>query len=259
MSDHRELTARQEAELSELVTRQDEEGLCWLTLNRPEKLNSLTVGMFQELRQHVVDLKKDDSVICVILRGAGKCFSAGHDLGDIAEGEKVPSRGWHSETLRMLEKLPKPVIAAVHGHCYTGALEVALAADFILAAKSAKFADTHAKWALTPIWGMSQRLPRRVGIATAKRLMFTAETVKAEQALAMGLCEAVFDDDSFEDDLRGFAQQILANSAFSHAANKRLLEATDADPLDAGLQWEIMENEGVGPDMQARIGAFMKK
>lgn len=243
--------------MSDLVTREDEDGLCWLTLNRPDKLNALTVGMFKELRQHVIDLKKDDNIGCVILRGAGKCFSAGHDLGDIAEGEKVPSPGWHSETLRLLEKLPKPVIAAVHGHCYTGALEVALAADFILAAQSAKFADTHAKWALTPIWGMSQRLPRRVGIATAKRLMFTAETVRAEAALQMGLCEAVFEDSQFEQELRQFAAQILANSSFSHAANKRLLEATDNQPLDAGLQWEILENEGVGPDMQSRIGVFM--
>ena len=241
-----------------LVTREDEDGLCWLTLNRPDKLNALTVGMFQELRRHIIDLKKDESIGCVVLRGAGKCFSAGHDLGDIAEGEKVPSPGWHSETLRMLEKLPKPVIAAVHGHCYTGALEVALSADFILADGSAKFADTHAKWALTPIWGMSQRLPRRVGVATAKRLMFTAETVKAEAALQMGLCEAVFDADTFEADVRAFCRQILANSRFSHAANKRLLEATDSDPMDAGLQWEVMENEGVGPDMQARISAFMK-
>lgn len=245
--------------MSDLVTRQDENGLSWLTLNRPDKLNALTVGMFKELRQHVIDLRKDDSIGCVILRGAGKCFSAGHDLGDIAEGEDIPSRGWHSETLRLMEKLPQPVIAGVHGHCYTGALEVALAADFILAADSAKFADTHAKWALTPIWGMSQRLPRRVGVATAKRLMFTAETIRADAALEMGLCEAVFEEANFEDELRAFAQNILANSSFSHAANKRLLEATDADPMDAGLQWEITENEGVGPDMHDRINAFMKK
>lgn len=245
--------------MTALVTREDDEGLCWLTLNRPDKLNSLTVGMFKELRQHVIDLKKDESVGVVILRGAGKCFSAGHDLGDIAEGEKVPSPGWHSETLRMMEKLPKPVIAAVHGHCYTGALEVALAADFILASASAKFADTHAKWALTPIWGMSQRLPRRVGIATAKRLMFTAETVRAEDAMRIGLCEIIFEDEEFGAEIERFARSILANSSFSHAANKHLLEATDNDALDAGLQWEISENEGVGPDMHDRIARFMKK
>ena len=234
-------------------------GIAILTLNRPDKHNAFNSQVIAELTDALETLEEQDTLRMVILRGAGKCFSAGHDLGDIAEGEKVPSPGWHSETLRMMEKLPKPVIAAVHGHCCTGALEVALAADFILAAESAKFADTHAKWALTPIWGMSQRLPRRVGTARAKRLMFTAETVRADAALNMGLCEAVFAEDAFEDELRAFAKQILANSAFSHAANKKLLEATDSDPMDAGLQWEITENEGVGPDMHARINAFMKK
>jgi len=242
-----------------LVTRTDRDGLALLTLNRPEKLNSLTVGMFRELRDHVSSLYRDASIGCVVLRGAGKCFSAGHDLADIAEGEKVPSRGWHSETLRLLERLPKPVIAAVHGHCYTGALEVALAADFILAAESARFGDTHAKWALTPVWGMSQRLPRRVGVATAKRLMFTAEMIAAAEAFRIGLVEKVVPDAEFDASIEAMARQILSNSPFSHAANKRLLEATDARDMDSGLQWEILNNEGVGPDMQARIGAFMGK
>jgi len=245
--------------MSALVTREDKDGLALLTLNRPDKLNSLTVGMFRELRAHVIDLKKDETIGCVILRGAGRCFSAGHDLGDIAEGEKVPSPGWHSETLRMMETLPQPVIAAVHGHCYTGALEVALAADFIIAADTAKFGDTHAKWALTPIWGMSQRLPRRVGMATAKRLMFTAEMINAAEALRIGLAEQVVPLDEFDTAIDALARQILANSPFSHSANKRLLEATDARDMDSGLQWEILKNEGVGPDMQARIGAFMRK
>ncbi|MBA4226284.1 MAG: enoyl-CoA hydratase [Hyphomonas sp.] len=241
------------------VLREDRDGLAILTLNRPDKLNSLTVGMFEELRKHVLALYKDESIGCVVLRGAGRCFSAGHDLADIAEGEAVPSRGWHSETLRLMERLPKPVIAAVHGHCYTGALEVALAADFIIAAESAKFGDTHAKWALTPIWGMSQRLPRRVGIATAKRLMFTAEMFGAAEAQRIGLAELVVPDAEFDAAIDRIARQILANSPFSHAANKRLLEATDARDMDSGLQWEILNNEGVGPDMQARIGAFMEK
>ena len=242
-----------------LVIREDKHGCAWLTLNRPEKLNSLTVALFKELREHIINLSEDDNIQCVVLRGAGKCFSAGHDLGDIAEGEDVPSPGWHSETLRMMEKLPKPVIAAVHGHCYTGALEVALAADFIIAADNARFGDTHAKWALTPIWGMSQRLPRRVGIATAKRLMFTADMIKAEEAVRIGLAEHVFPLEQFEYEISKLVKRISENSAFSHAANKRLIEVTDGQHLDAGLQWEIMENEGVGPDMQERIAAFTKK
>ncbi|WP_109355268.1 enoyl-CoA hydratase/isomerase family protein [Sphingorhabdus sp. EL138] len=245
--------------MTDCVLREDHDGWSMLTLNRPDKLNALTVEMFRELRSHVADLRKDDAIGCVVVRGTGKCFSAGHDLSDIAEGEEVPSRGWHSETLRLLEKLPKPVIAAVHGHCYTGALEVALAADFILAADSARFGDTHAKWALTPVWGMSQRLPRRVGIATAKRLMFTADMIDAEEAVRIGLAEYTVPIAQFDDEIVQLAEKIVSNSGFSHAANKRLLEATDGDPLDAGLQWEVMESEGHGPDMHDRISAFTKK
>ncbi|QLC22027.1 enoyl-CoA hydratase/isomerase family protein [Parasphingopyxis sp. CP4] len=245
--------------MADEILREDRSGWTMLTLNRPDKLNALTVSMFRELRNHIADLRKDDSIGCVVLRGAGKCFSAGHDLADIAEGEAVPSRGWHSETLRMMEKLPKPVIAAVHGHCYTGALEVALAADFILASDRARFGDTHAKWALTPIWGMSQRLPRRVGIATAKRLMFTADMIDAAEAVRIGLAEYAVPQEEFETEIEALAERIIANSTFSHAANKRLLEATDCDPMDAGLQWEVMENEGTGPDMQERIAAFTGK
>ena len=247
------------SQLEDLVVRNDEDGLALLTLNRPDKLNALSVPLFEQLRTHVQDIATDATVECVILRGAGRCFSAGHDLGDISAGEDAPSPGWHSETLRMMEKLPKPVIAAVHSHCYTGALEVALAADFIIAADDAKFGDTHAKWSLTPIWGMSQRLPRRVGIATAKRLMFTAETVLAEEALQIGLCEKVFPAAEFDESTKKFAHAIMENSVFSHAANKRLLEVTDGQALDMGLQWEVMENEGFGPDAQARIEAFIKQ
>ncbi|MGN6495952.1 MAG: enoyl-CoA hydratase/isomerase family protein [Tsuneonella sp.] len=230
-----------------------------LTLNRPDKLNALTVGMFAELRAHVADLAAASSVGCVVLRGAGRCFSAGHDLADIAQGEHPPSRGWHSETLRMLEKLPLPVIAAVHGHCYTGALEVALAADFIIAAESARFGDTHAKFALTPVWGMSVRLPRRVGLATAKRLMFTAQTIDAAEAVRIGLAEYAVSDAEFDGEIARLAGQIAAQSHFSHAANKRLLDRADARPTDAALAAEWMDGEGRGPDMEQRIAAFLRK
>lgn len=242
-----------------LVTREDRDGWTVLTLNRPDKLNALTVGVFRQLRRHVEDLQSDDKIHCVVLRGAGKCFSAGHDLADIAAGEDPPSRGWHSETLRLMERLRQPVIAAVHGHCYTGALEVALACDFIVAADNARFGDTHAKWALTPIWGMSQRLPRRVGVATAKRLMFTAAMFDAAEAVRIGLAEYTVPLERFDAEIEALARSIVANSSFSHAANKRLLEATDARPMDAGLQWEVLECEGFGPDMQQRIAAFAAK
>ncbi|GAA4042673.1 enoyl-CoA hydratase/isomerase family protein [Parerythrobacter jejuensis] len=245
--------------MPDLVRREDFDGWVQLTLNRPDKLNSLNVAMFEQLRQHCLALAGETGIGCVVLRGAGQCFSAGHDLGGIAEGETPPSRGWHSETLRMLEKLPIPVVAAVHGHCYTGALEVALAADFIIASETARFGDTHAKFALTPVWGMSARLPRRVGIATAKRLMFTAQMFGAAEAVRIGLAEYLIEEAEFETEIARLAGQIAAQSHFSHAANKRLLDRSDAQPMDAALQREWMDGEGRGPDMHERIAAFQTK
>src|SRR3981189_3233634 len=160
-----------------LVLRENQDGLTTLTLNRPEKLNSLNVEMFVELRDHVDRIANEtERVGLVVVRGAGKCFSAGHDLADIARGERPPKPNFQSKVIERLANLPQPVISAVHGHCYTGGLELALAGDIILASANARFADTHAKWALTPLWGLSQRLPRRVGVAKAREMIFTCRS-----------------------------------------------------------------------------------
>ncbi len=246
--------------MTALVLREDRDGLATLTLNRPDKLNALTVAMFAELLAHVEAIERQtDSVGLVIVRGAGKCFSAGHDLADISHGEKPPKPSFQADTIERLANLPQPVITAVHGHCYTGALELALAGDLIVAAKSARFADTHSRWALTPVWGMSQRLPRRVGFAKAREMMFTARTYGADEAVAMGLANTAVADEDFDAELGRLAKSILANSWFSHRANKRLLMQTEGMTLAAGLSCEIHRTEGRGPDMQERIAAFMNK
>lgn len=231
-----------------------------LTLNRPDKLNALNVEMFVELRAHVDRLAQEtDAIGLVVVRGAGKCFSAGHDLADIAKGERPPKPNFQADTIERLAILPQPVISAVHGHCYTGALELALAGDLIFAAESAKFADTHARWALTPAWGMSQRLPRRVGVAKAREMMLTCRTYSGAEALAMGLANYCVPDQAFDVELRALGETILGNSWFSHRANKRLLAETDGLPLAAGLAHEVYRSEGVGPDVRERIAAFTNK
>ena len=246
--------------MKNLVLREDRDGLCWLTLNRPDKLNALNVDLFMDLRAHGDELEKQfDTIGCVVLKGGGRCFSAGHDLKDIGAGEKPPYKNYQAETIEHLANLPQTVITAVHSHCYTGALELALAGDIIIAAESAKFADTHAKWALTPVWGMSQRLPRRIGPTKAKEMMLTARTYSAEEAVAMGLANMCVPDDKLDGEIEILASQILGNSWFSNRANKRLLENTDGMSLPEGLKYEIENNEGRGPDMMERIGAFGKK
>lgn len=246
--------------MSEFVTREDDDGIATLIINRPDKLNALNVAVFQALDEHINALENEtESIGCIILRGGGRCFSAGHDLADIEAGEKLPRPNFQADIIERLANLPQPVITAVHGHCYTGALELALAGDIILASENAKFADTHAKWALTPIWGMSQRLPRRVGSIKSAEMMFTAKTYSGREAEAMGLCNICYSDEEFDASVKNFCTEMLKNSWFSLRANKKLLRDTEGLPLKAGLAHEVFRSEGVGPDMAARIGGFTKK
>ena len=236
-----------------------------IRLARPEALNALRPEMLEGIASLVEAAGAREDVAVVVLEGKGRAFSAGVDLkvlqgidpvaGKIGDVFDAPAR----RAYQAIRRSPLPVIAKVHGACFTGALEIALHCDFVLTTVDAKFGDTHGKWALTPVWGMSQRLPRRVGIATAKRLMFTCKMIDAAEALRIGLCEEVYPETSFATHLDELARSITANSVFSHRANKRLLEATDGQALDAGLLWEVMETEGVGPDMQERINAFTRK
>jgi len=246
--------------MDQLVIREDRDGAATLTLNRPDKLNALNVDLFCALDAEVARLEGEpESVGLVIVRGAGRCFSAGHDLGDIAAGERLPRPNFQAGIIERLANLPQPVISAVHGHCYTGALELALAGDIVFASANAKFADTHARWALTPVWGLSQRLPRRVGTYKAREMMFTCQTYSGEQAAAMGLANMCVADEVFDAELASLAKTILANSWFSHRANKRLLVETDGLTLKAGLAHEVFRGAGRGPDMEERIASFGKK
>jgi enoyl-CoA hydratase len=245
--------------MDELVIREDKDGATTLTLNRPDKLNALNVDLFRALDAQVTRLEREtESTGVVIVRGAGRCFSAGHDLGDIAAGERLPRPNFQAGIIERLANLPQPVISAVHGHCYTGALELALAGDIVFASANAKFGDTHARWALTPVWGLSQRLPRRVGTYKAREMMFTCKTYSGAEAEAMGLANMCVADEAFDAELETLAKTILANSWFSHRANKRLLVETDGLPLDAGLAHEVFRGAGRGPDMEERIASFGK-
>lgn len=243
-----------------LVYRRDEAGVSTLTLNRPDKLNSLNLAVFRELDRHVRDLANDPASIgCVIVRGAGRCFSAGHDLNDLSLEDGDEDFAFESATVERLANLPQAVISAVHGHCYTGALELALAGDIILASANARFADTHAKWALAPVWGMSQRLPRRVGFAKAREMMFTARTYSGAEAVSMGLANHCFADERFYAEVQEFAQSIVNNSRFSISTYKRLMAETDGLPLHAALSHEVHRYDGFGPDMSERVAAFANR
>jgi enoyl-CoA hydratase/carnithine racemase len=236
------------------LLRADRDGIATLTLNRPDKRNALNLDLFLALDAQLSALENEtETVGLVVLRAAGVVFSAGADLGKQA---RPPRPHFQMRVIERLARLPQPVVAAVQGLCFTGGLELVLAADIILAAQSARFADTHAKWALTPGWGMSQRLPRRVGGAKAREMMFTGRSYDGRAAEAMGLVNICVADDGFEAALAALEADIIGQSWHSHRGNKALLLGSEDLPLDAGLAYEATHTAGAGPDFLERIARF---
>jgi enoyl-CoA hydratase len=243
--------------MEQLVLREDLNGLAILTLNRPQALNALSPALFVELRAHVDAIAtQTDSIGCVILCGKGRSFSAGNDLKAIQSGEVAPGRHFQAETLDAIERLPQPVIAAVQGHCYTGSLELALACDLLIAADSAKFADTHGKWGMSPTWGMSQRLPRRIGLLAAKEMMFSGRVINGAEAAAMGLANRCVAESDLLDAAIEMARGFLDNSWFTLRADKMLVNRGLDYTLTDGLLFERDNSPGRGPDMAERLKRF---
>jgi enoyl-CoA hydratase len=235
------------------VTCSVQDRLCRLTLNRPEKLNALNVAMFEEISAHL-DRLDYAAVSCLILSGAGRSFCAGHDLDDLASGnESGRAERIENGLVERLATLPFPVVASVRGHCYTGGLELVLAADIIIAAETTRFADTHAKFDLVPIWGLSQRLPRRIGMAKAKEMMFASRTYSGIEAAAMGLANFAVPEAELDGYVDAFCADIIANSARSNREIKKLLTDTDGLTLAAGNAWELHHSPGHGPSFAELI------
>ena len=240
------------------LLRHDADGLCTLTLNRPDKLNALDTATFAALDDVLAALEGETGTVgCVVLRGAGRAFCAGADLAAFGKGSVA--RSYKPGIVARLARLPQPVIAAVRGVCFTGGLEWALAADLIVADGTARFADTHGTWGFVGEWGMTQRLPRKVGASAAKRMMLTAAPINADEARAIGLVDVLAGEEGLDAAVAGLAEQILGNSWHTNMANKRLLRETDGMGLEAGLAWEFERHPGFAPDWQERVARFSRK
>ncbi len=246
--------------MTDAVLREVKDGLCTLTLNRPEKLNALNFETFNALAASVEFIGQNvASIGCVLLRGAGRSFCAGNDLSDLggvfdaADGSR-----FRSETVERLASLPMPVVAEVRGHCLTGGLELALAADILIAGESARFGDTHGKWDLVPVWGLSQRLPRRIGRAKALEMSFGARSYSGRDAEVMGLANFCVPDAELDATVGAFVKDVLANSWRSSCAIKKLIDDTEGMALKAGLAHEIHRSEGRGPETAERLAKMRK-
>ena len=233
-----------------------------VVLSRPAALNAITPLMLDELHTAFSALGADPDITVVVLTGEGRAFSAGVDLKAIGE---MPAEGGGQvggslndrarRLIALFATLDAIVIAKVNGHCFTGALELALACDLIVTADEATFGDTHAKWGLRPTWGMSQRLPRAVGAARARELSYTARTFGGAEAAAWGLAVRSCPRAELDEVTADLATTVAANSRGSLLAYKDLYRVADEVVLAEGLAYEEATEYAI-EDTASRVGGF---
>lgn len=240
------------------------DGIAQITINRPEVMNAISPALLSEIKAALEEARKDDEVGVVVLTGKGRAFSAGVDLKSLGDrkldGGRVgpilddPGR----DVIDTIQAIPKVVIAMVNGYCFTGALEIVLGCDLIIASEEAKFGDTHTRWGLRPSWGMSQRLPWLIGVLKAKELSFTANVITAQEAERIGLVNMVVPAEKMEETVQELAKKIMVNSGEAVATYKYLYNRSLRDILEKGLALEA-KSEFVIKDTEERLSQFRKK
>ncbi len=240
---------------SELIVLRVTDAVATITLNRPDKANAFDGAMWLALDESARAVKHDPTVKAVIITGMGKAFCGGLDINQAATegiclGDRTLRAGseclqYVSGVFTLLERLPVPVIAAINGGCIGLGLELALACDFRLASDSAVFSIPEVVFGLVPDCGGTQRLPRLVGPAMAKELIFTGRRISATEALRIGLVNHLYAPDQLIEETEKMASEIAANPAEAVQASKRCLNMAMNSSLDAGLQFETASAETV--------------
>ena len=248
-----------------LLKLANQDGVLWITIDRPDKLNALNHQTMQELKAAFESFAADDSVKAVIVTGAGdKAFVAGADIGEIqaldaASGEKFCLEGHAIFTL--IETLPKPVIAAVNGFALGGGCELAMACHIRLASEKAVFGQPEVKLGITPGYGGTQRLPRLVGKGKAMQMVLSGGMVKAADARTFGLVEEVYPPEELLAKAEELARIIMnmgpvAVATAIRAINEGLqLPLDEAKKLEARLFGEVCATA----DMKEGTTAFLEK
>ncbi len=235
-----------------------------ITLNRPERLNALTVEMADALMAALDEAQGDPECRALLLTGAGRGFCAGQDLSAIVD---LPAAGigdlldHYNPVIGKLRALPLPVVCAVNGVAAGAGANLALACDIVLAAKSASFVQAFARIGLVPDCGGTWFLPRLVGMARARALAMLAEPLPAETAAAWGLIWQAVDDEQLMDAAHGLAARLAAGPSAALALTKQAFEASMANDLDSQLDIErdLQAEAAAHPDHSEGVRAFLAK
>lgn len=219
-----------------------ENDIVQITIDRADKLNAMSLEVMNEFISVLDELEKDSSKVIIITGAGQKAFSAGADIEYMSkigptEAEKYALRG--HEVLNKIEKLEKPVIAAINGYALGGGCELALSCDIRFASPNAQLGQPEVTLGICPGWGGTQRLLRIVGPARAKDLIFSGRRINAEEALSMGLVNKVFPSETLLSETKSYADSVAKNSNFAVGISKMLVNKGMDASLDTGLKLEI--------------------
>ena len=246
------------------IRYEKKDNIALVTIDRPEALNALNGTVITELEQVVTALENDSTIRAMILTGEGRSFVAGADIGeqyplDLDGGRRWGQRG--SALFRRMEKLEFPTIAAVNGFALGGGCELAMSCDIILASEKAKFGQPEVGLGITPGFSGTQRLPRRVGIAKAKELIFSGRMVKADEAERIGLVNAVYAPEALLDGAMEMARSFAKNAPIAVKYAKACIDRGMQTDIDSGIacENELFAMCFATADQKEGMGAFLEK
>ena len=243
-----------------------EENIAVLTINRPDKYNALNDDVVAEIGGAMDELAADDEVRAIVITGAGeKAFVSGADVGMLRDLETTAaaaanSRRGHAMTLK-IERIPKPVIAAINGYALGGGLELAMACDIRIASDTARMGQPEINLGISPGYGGTQRLPRLVGKGMAKLMILTGDMIDSQEALRIGLVEKVVPLAELMDEAKSLAKKLATKPPLTLAACKEAIDLGLEVDLERGLSIESLEFSALNATEDYREGtsAFLEK
>lgn len=242
-----------------------ENGVGWITLNRPEKFNSFNREMALALQESLDDCDRDEEIRCIYITGAGKAFCAGQDLAEAVspDGPALETivREHYNPIIRRLRHIEKPVVAAVNGVAAGAGANIALACDIVLATKSASFIQAFSKIGLIPDSAGTYFLPRLVGMQKALALTMLGDKVSAEEAVAIGMIYKSYEDADFENATRQTALTLAEMPTKGIGLTKRLMNESYNNTLEQQLEREkeLQVQAGATHDFKEGVDAFLEK
>jgi len=221
-----------------LILIEHQAHIATVTLNRPEALNALSMALRNRISEVFIELEADPDVEAIVLTGAGRAFTVGLDLKELGGETPAETASTSRDLGDVLGHMSKPIIGAINGFAITGGFEIALMCDFLIASPEAKFADTHARVGVVPGWGLSQRLPRLIGINRAKELSLTGNYLDAETACAWGLVNRIVPREELLDVCQQLARDIVSTDLATRREIKRIMDSGWESTLDEGMRIE---------------------